>query len=518
MHSVRGLTRIENIALITIAGVSMMGVAGVSARVFSSLSQAGISVIMISQASSEQSICLCVEKTQGEAAIKALKLAFVYELEKQLLQSIDIEDEVAIVAVVGDKMSHQVGVAAKMCRALSKANVNIRAISQGSSERNISIVIERSDLTRALKALYSGFYLSAKTIAVGVIGVGVVGAEFLDQLACQAERLYQKDNIAFHLRGIIYSITMMLSDKTCELSQWREQFSVMSTKVDIARWIEHLTEEDYPHAVVIDCTASQKIADFYPEFFEKGLHVITPNKKANSGDMSFYENLLTSVKQHQRAFLYETTVCAGLPVMTTLQDIVRTGDEVLEISGVVSGSINYIFTQLNAGKTFSEAVIAAKSLGYTEPDPRDDLSGMDVARKMVILGRELGMPVELSMLSCVNLVPEALRSVSVNEFLELLPQYDDAFAAQIKAIGHIGDKVTYTGNINVKTGTIQICMQPIGAHHPFYHLEGTDNMLIFKTRRYHDQPLIVKGPGAGAAVTASGVFADLLRLSTSLSV
>lgn len=516
-YPIRGLTSIASVSLITIEGSGMLGIAGVSARLFSSLAEAQISVIFISQASSEHSICLCVSKEQGADAKTILNSCFDYELKHKMISQITLTDEQSIVAVVGDGMAHRTGIAGKVCNTLGKAMVSIRAIAQGASERNISLVIDNRDLEKALKALHSGFYLGTGTIAIGLIGAGVVGTELLSQLASTAEYLDETKKIRLHLRGIMNSSQMALFDTVIPIAHWKAQFEESSEPSDLKSWLEHMRTDNYPHTVIIDCTASSAIAEYYPAFFENGMHVITPNKQANSGSWERYQEIRECLKQYQRHFLYEATVCAGLPIMTTLQDIINTGDTVFEIQGVVSGSLNFIFHQMGQGRTFSEAILDAKNNGYTEPDPRDDLSGRDVARKMITLAREIGISISMHEIQLESLVPERATSLSREDFLHQLPEFDSEFNLLIHDRCKPNQKLSYVGKICAQSGEVTIGIEAFNNTHPFAQLNGTDNILIFRTQRYDSQHLIVRGPGAGAAVTASGIYADLIRLTSSLT-
>lgn len=510
-HAVRGITSIDKVALLTIEGTGLMGVCGVSSRAFIAMEQHKISVILISQASSEHSICFCVEEERGEEALKALKEAFAFEIHQEEISQISLEQNVSIVAAVGEGMVGRFGIAGRLCTTLAKAHVNIRAIAQGASECNISVVIESSDMIRAVQSLHAGFYLSQKTIVIGVIGVGGVGGEFLDQLRETQEELYQKENISLCVRALSNSKKMLTSDDTMDLTNWRHDLEHSKDAFDLIKLLGTMSQREFPHGVIIDCTASENLTKSYQNFIEKGYHIITPNKHLLSGELKQYKKIQELVQSTGGHFLYETTVCAGLPVIHTLKDILRTGDKVLNLSGVVSGSLSYIFTCLSKGMVFSEAVKSAKEKGYTEPDPREDLSGRDVSRKMVCLARELGHKAIMEEVTCFDLVPKDLVSESLDVFWQKLPQYDDEFTQKIKALKKPSQSLVYMGQINEK-GKITVNMEAVSSHHPFSGLEGTDNMIIFKTKRYNEQPLIIRGPGAGTAVTAAGVFADLLRL------
>lgn len=510
-HAVRGLTSIRDVALVTVEGSGLLGVSGIAAQTFATLSQQQISVILITQASSEHSICFCVNAADAERAKHALEEQFEFEISKKKINGIVVDTSCAIVAAVGEGMPGRLGVAGEMATLLANAEISIKAIAQGSSERNISVVIHQTEIQRALRALHAGFYLSAKVLAIALVGVGVVGAALIEQIAQAQTDLLARDNIRLSVRAICRSQTMVLSDHDIDLATWQQGFEHEAQPTDLPAMMQHMQQSERPHRVVIDCTANDDVAASYGDFFAAGLHVITPNKRANSGDVGYYQQLKTIRQQHRRHFLYETTVCAGLPVIHTLQDLLRTGDKVEAITGVVSGSLSYIFSQLAKGKAFSEVVREAKQQGYTEPDPRDDLSGKDVARKMICLAREIGLSVTMEDVECVDLVPEALQEVSVETFLADLSDYDEAFAQRMQDLAQGDKKVVYMGSID-QQGHVRVVMDAVAADHPFATLASTDNMILFQTQRYHEQPLVIRGPGAGAQVTAGGVFADILRL------
>jgi aspartokinase/homoserine dehydrogenase 1 len=515
-YLIRGLSCIDQVALINVEGAGMIGVVGIAARVFQILQHIQVSVILISQASSEHSICFAVPPQQAETALKALNEQLATEMAAKQIDKISVDRDCAILAMIGDAMVGSVGILNKLCHSLAKANINIRAVAQGSSERNISIVIKREDVNKALQVVHAGLYLSNKVIAIGLIGPGLVGGALLEQIAQMSEQLKEKYHVQLCVRGIMTSKKMLLNRETIALQYWRDDLAKSNQPADLQAFTKHLLSDDMPHAVLIDCTASPMIAKHYADFIEQGLHVITPNKHTNGGDLEYYKKTKALAQKKQRYYLYEATVCAGLPVMSTLHDIINTGDEVLAIEGVFSGTLSYIFNELATGKPFSEIVLAAKKAGYTEPDPREDLSGMDVARKLICLAREIGRDVSLQDIHVHNLVPEALKSCSVEEFLEKLSECDAQMEKLMLKAREKNEKLYYMGAIR-ENGTIDVAIESFPAQHPFTRLNGTDNMLIFHTRRYHTQPLVIQGPGAGADVTAAGIFADLLRLASSLS-
>lgn len=515
-YLIKGLTCIDNIALINIEGAGMIGVSGIAVRVFQVLYQKNISVILISQASSECSICFAISSIYADTAVKALTENFQFEIEHQQIERIYADKSCAILAAVGDQMIGTVGISSKLCNSLAKANINIHALSQGSSERNISVVIKNDDVNRALQAIHAGFYLSNKTISIGLIGPGQVGSALLQQIHTAMERLKTRYQVNLYVRGLMNSKKMLLSDEAIDLTNWKEQLNQSDRQADLQAFTDHILADDVPHAVIIDCTANLEIAHQYAHFIERGIHVITPNKHTNAGDLRYYKTLKSLAIKKNSHYLYEATVCAGLPVINTLQDIIKTGDEVIKIEGIVSGTLSYIFNELAKAKVFSEIVLQAKQLGFTEPDPREDLSGMDVARKLVCLAREIGYDVSLADVNVFDLVPAALKSCSVDEFLKQLPSYDAQMEAFIAKANSKNERLCYVGAIH-SDGTVHVSIQSLPLSHPFSRLKGTDNMLIFHTRRYHEQPLVIQGPGAGAEVSAAGVFADLLRLVSFLS-
>ncbi len=515
-YLIKGLTCIDNIALINIEGTGMIGVTGVASRVFETLHREDISVILIAQASSEHSICFAVSNQYADDAIAVLHEDLQLEIKRQHLEGICVDKECAILSVVGDKMVGTLGVAGKLLSALAKANINIRAISQGSSERNISVVVEGHDMNKALQAVHAGFYLSCKTISIGLIGPGQVGSVLLSQIQNALEQLNVTYQVNLLVRGIMNSSHMLLSHESIDLSTWQKQMQDKAIQSDLQAFTKHILLDDVPHAVIIDCTANPNIATQYIHFLEKGIHVITPNKHANAGDVEYYQKLKSFTRGQTNHYLYEATVCAGLPIINTLQDLIKTGDVIHSIEGIVSGTLSYIFNEMAKDRTFSEVVLEAREKGFTEPDPREDLSGMDVARKLVCLAREVGFDVALSDVAVHNLVPEPLRSCSVDEFMNHLSAYDHHMEKIIAEAKMNHERIAYVGAIH-QDGAIHVAIKSFQQNHPFVGLKGTDNMLIFHTNRYHVQPLIIQGPGAGAEVTAGGIFADLLRLVSFLS-
>ncbi len=512
--SVKAFSVVRNVAMINVEGSGMSGVPGFSSRLFTSLRNERISVILISQASSEYSICFCVPQRQVSSAVKTIRAEFSHEIQEKGISAIDSESDLAIIAAVGEGMPGHVGTAGAFLSSLGRAGINIRAIAQGSSERNISAVIRADESGRALRALHSVFFLSQQTLSIGLFGPGNIGGTLLDQLSAESERLRREFDLDIRVRGIATSKKMLLSEDGIDLSSWRDKFKSEAIAYNEEIFLSHIAAQYYPHKVIIDCTSSESRAMQYKKFIENGFHVITPNKKAGSGPYSYYRELMASALRTGRKFLYETTVGAGLPVICTLKDLRETGDRVISVEGMVSGTLCWLFSEYDGTVPFSELVKKARSLGYTEPDPRDDLSGMDVARKTVILARELGYQTETGDIRVESLVPENMRELSSEEFLSRLSEMDDAMLKLYKDAEKRGMKLRYVGR--VEGGQCSVSLEEYPLDHPFSQARGTDNVISFRTMRYDKQPLVIKGPGAGPEVTAGGVFADILRLSAYL--
>ncbi len=512
---VKGITSIDAVALVNIEGAGMIGVPGTAHRLFGALREADISVILISQGSSEHSICCAIPADQAARATLVLQRAFARELADGQIQSVEVTGELAILAVVGDGMAGMPGVAGKVFNALGTANVNVRAIAQGASERNISVVVDGTDATRALRAVHAGFYLSPHTLSIGIIGPGSVGQVLLDQLSSQRARLAREFNVDLRVRGIMSSKRMTLPPAGIELDCWREQLQHLSEVADYERFLAHVKVDYLPHTVIIDCTANESVAHRYHDWLAAGVHIITPNKKANSGALGFYRSLQAARRASGAHYLYEATVGAGLPVIQTLRDLRETGDEISAIEGIFSGTLAYLFNVYEGSTPFSAIVRDAQQRGYTEPDPRDDLSGTDVVRKLIILGREMGLALEMSDVRVESLVPEGLESGSSEAFLEQLPRYDEQMRKRYQAAKARGRVLRYVGRVT-SAGEASVGLMELELRHAFATIALTDNVVRYTTSRYCDNPLIVQGPGAGPAVTAGGVFADLLRLATFL--
>ncbi len=493
----------------------MIGVPGTADRLFAALKRAGISVTLISQASSEHSICIAVRADVADRAAGVIRDAFADELVDGQIQNVDVTPEQSIIAIVGDEMAGAPGLAARFFTSLGRAGINVRAIAQGSSERNISAVVDAGEATRALRVVHSGFYLSAKTLSIGLIGPGLVGAELLDQIQQRSAALHDDQQLDLRVRGIARSGRMLLGERRIDLANWRAELAASTMAAELDRFVEHIDADHVPHSVIIDCTSDGAVAARYAEWLSRGIHVITPNKKAFSGDQPYYETLQAAAQRGNAHYLYETTVGAALPIISTLRGLVDTGDRIRSISGILSGTLAYLFNVYDGSTPFSEIVRQAKDSGYTEPDPRDDLSGSDVARKLTILAREIGLRLELGSFPVQNLVPAALRDVAASEYLARLGEFDDEIDSLFRAAVSEGKVLRYVASL-AHTGEASVGLQKVASDSSLAHIRLTDNIVQFVTDRYADNPLVVQGPGAGPAVTASGVFGDLLRLSAYL--
>ena len=514
-EQVKGITSIRDIALIELEGAGMIGVPGTAHRLFGALHEAGISVTLISQGSSEHSICCAVPAGQAALAERALRRAFLAELRDGQIQSVAATSGCAIVAVVGDGMAQRHGIAGKLFQAFGQAGINVRAIAQGASQRNISAVIDDRETSKALRAVHAAFYLSPHTLSIGLIGPGTIGSVLLGQLASQAERLRREFSLDLRVRGIATSTRMLLADAAIDLSRWREKLERDGEPVDLDRFTAHIAAEHLPHRVVIDCTADPGVAGRYADWLRAGLHVVTPNKKANSAALAEFRRVREARRAAGTQYFYEATVGAGLPIILTVRDLRETGDRIREIEGILSGTLAYLFNVFDGSVPFSHVVKDAKARGLTEPDPRDDLSGMDVARKLVILGREMGLELELADVRVESLVPPDLRDCGIDEYLARLPANDEAMSALLEDARRSGQVLRYVARLTA-AGAATVALERLDAGHAFANIALTDNVVRFATDRYCDNALVVQGPGAGPAVTAAGVFSDLLRLAAGL--
>lgn len=508
---IKGISSMNNISLLNVQGSGLLGVVGVSMRLFTTLAREKINVILISQASSEHSICLAIESTDASKARLSVEKEFAHEIHDKLIDEIKIENGLSIVAVVGDGMKQHAGTSGKMFSALGKNGVNIVAIAQGSSERNISTVIKQSDVSKALNALHDSFFLSdKKTIHVFLIGTGLIGSTLINQIDDQFEKLANQNKLEIKLIGLANSKKMWFDENGLSYAGAIDLIKEKGEPTNLPEYLSKMISLNLPSSVFVDCTSSETVAGCYEKILLANISIVTPNKKANSGNFVSYFKLKDIARKRGVRFLYETNVGAGLPVINTLNDLLLSGDKVIRIEGVLSGTMNYIFSSFAPGKKFSEVVAEAKDKGYTEPDPRDDLSGTDVARKILILAREAGVQLELPQVEVENIVPADCRTGTVNDFMSRLKHHDLYFEKVLHIAESKNEKLCYLAVF--ENGRAYVKLESVKNNHPFYSLSGSDNVILLTTERYHERPMVIRGPGAGAAVTAAGVFADIIRI------
>jgi len=512
---VTGLSSISNIVLVNLSGSGMVGVPGIASRLFSSMARNMINIIFISQASSEHSISFAIQARQAPRARKLLEEEFSEELKARQIESLSLRKHICMIGVVGNRMSGHPGVSAQLFETLGKNGINVIAVAQGANEMNISFVTDADDEDKALNCIHESFFLSMRKVHVFIVGTGTIAKSLVGQIRDHANILRSEKNLDIVASGMANTRSMALNPQGIDLTHWEEELKPRQDGGTIGEYIEKILELNLHNTIVVDCTASQAVAEAYPQLLESSISVVTANKLGMAGSWELYETILGALQRSNARFLYETNVGAGLPIINTLNDLRSSGDSILKIEGVLSGTLSYIFNELRKGGSFSSIVARAKEAGYTEPDPREDLSGADFARKMLILGRELGYTLEYSDIECENLVPESLQGdMGVDEFMEKLASVDAEYERMMQEAGEKGMTLAYAGEISEGKAKIGVKMLPLA--NPVATLNGTENLVVFTTVRYCDTPLVVKGPGAGGEVTAGGVFADILRIASYL--
>ena len=527
---VKGLSLVSDMALLELTGAGLIGVPGTAERMFAALHAASVSVTMISQGSSEHSICCVLRADQAERGRMAVQAAFRDAIADGQVEGVRVTPGIAVLAAVGDGMVGTTGVSARLFNGLAQARVNIRAIAQGASERNVSVAVSAEDATRGLRAAHAAFWLSPQTLSVGVIGPGNVGRALLAQLAQAASRYSGvgaiptearpagarqtgASGLDLRLRAVANSRRMHLAPRRLDPSEAVAALEE-GEALDFARFAAHVRAEHLPHAMIVDCSGSDAVAAHYAEWLAAGIHVVTPNKHAGAGPLERYRAIRAATR-HGGHFRYEATVGAGLPVIQTLRNQLDTGDELTEVEGVFSGTLAWLFNRFDGSVPFSRLVAEARELGYTEPDPRDDLGGVDVARKLVILAREAGRDLSLEDVEIESLVPPALREVGREEFLSRLQELDAPLQARLEAARREGRALRYLARLDSE-GRARVGLVSPDPDHASLHSQLTDNLVQFRTRRYACNPLVVQGPGAGPDVTAAGVFGDILAIAQAL--
>lgn len=507
---VTGISGIQHIALLTLEGSGMVGIPGFSKRLFESLLRERINVILITQSSSEHSITVGIHEADMLKAKTAVDSEFGQEILEKRIEPLQVEKDLCIVAVVGDNMKNHHGTSGKLFGTLGRNGINVRAIAQGSTEKNISAVINKADIRKALNVMHETFFETPlKQINLFIAGVGNVGGKLLEQLQQQEHYLRNELGLQVRVIGLANSKHTLVAETGIVLDDWRTQLA-SGAHLSTGDFVQQIKALNLRNSVFVDNTASADIAAVYHEFLQHGISVVTCNKIACSSDYAYYKKLKDLARKYNASFLFETNVGAGLPVINTLNDLIRSGDKVHSIEAVLSGSLNFVFNHFVNGTSFREVVKAAQDEGYTEPDPRIDLSGKDVMRKILILARESGAAIEMDEITNYSFLPGAcLDAPSVADFYETLDVHAGHFQGLREAAAAEGKRLKFVARY--EDGKASVGLQSVGVDHPFYKLEGKDNIVLYSTSRYKDQPLIVKGAGAGADVTASGIFADIIR-------
>ena len=510
---IKGISSIDEIALLRMQGSGMVGTAGLGRRIFSALAKKEISVLMVTQASSEYSLCLAVLPQVAQTAKRVIEEELRYEINDHQIEGVLVEDHLSVVAIVGENMRRTTGISGKLFQALGKNGINVVAIAQGSSELNISTVIGKDDEAKALNALHDAFFLSGtKSLHLFIVGTGLIGGTLLKQIAQHRHFLLRTQYLDVRVQAIANSRTMIFDGSDSLSVHWRERLAAAGTAMNLHEYIKRMKAMNLPNSVFVDCTASNSLVEQYLGILQSSISIVTPNKKANAGKKALYEKLHQTALKHNARFLYETNVGAGLPIINTMNDLVAGGDRILRIEGVLSGTLSYVFNSFNDEKKFSEIVREAKARGLTEPDPRDDLNGLDVGRKLLILAREAGYPLEFRNIRVKSLIPESLlRARTVPEFLNKLKSYDEYYAKARDEAARNGKVLRYIASF--AEGRANVSLQAVGHDHPCFSLSGSDIMIALTTVNCKDHPIVIKGPGAGAENTATGVLADVIRIS-----
>lgn len=509
---IKGISSISNITLITIQGLGMVGVTGISARLFGALARQNVNVILISQASSENSISFAIDSPSSAKAEEAIRQEFDREIQLDQINKITIEENLAIVAIVGENMKHATGIAGKLFNTIGKNGVNIIAIAQGASELNISWVVKVSDLRKTLNVVHESFFLSQNVeLNVFLLGIGLVGGNLLEQIKLQQPKLLSEKHLKIKLAGVANSKKMLFNREGIDIATFREKLLAEGEESSLEKFKNEIIGLNMYNSIFVDCTANEQAAGLYAELLNANVSIVTANKVAASSAYENYALLKKIAKRKGAKFLFETNVGAGLPIINTLNDLVNSGDTILKIEAVLSGTLNFIFNTISETVPLSKTIRMAKDQGYAEPDPRIDLSGVDVARKLLILVRESGYQFDMKDIKINTFIPEKYFEGNVDDFWKNIPEMDAGFEANRKEL--VTDGLFWRFVAKFEDGKAEIGLQKIGAHHPFADLQGSNNLVMFTTERYRDFPMIIKGYGAGAAVTAAGVFADIIRVS-----
>lgn len=509
---IKGISSISGIALVTLQGIGMVGVTGISMRLFTALARENVNVILISQASSENSISIAIEEKAVDIAHTAIQTDFEKEIANGQINKIAIETDLSIVAIVGEKMKHSTGIAGKLFLTMGKSGVNIIAIAQGASELNISWVVRNDVLRKTLNVVHESFFLSQNIeLNVFLMGIGTVGGNLLQQLQKQQDELLREKHLKIKLTGVANSRKMAFNRDGIDIAGYREILEKSDKVSSIQGFADEIKAMNIYNSVFVDCTASDEVALIYKEILRSNISIVTANKAAASSEYENYAEIKKTAKQKGVKFLFETNVGAGLPIINTLNDLVNSGDKILKIEAVLSGTLNFIFNTISDEIPLSATIKMAKEKGYSEPDPRIDLSGVDVARKILILARESGYRIEMNEIRIQRFVPDSFFEGSPDDFWKNISKLDYEF--EQKRIKLEAENKKWRFVARFENGIAEVGLQEVDAKHPFYDLEGSNNLVMYTTERYQQFPMLIKGYGAGASVTAAGVFADLIRVS-----
>ena len=509
---IKGISSISTISLITVQGLGMVGVTGISMRLFSALAQGNINVILISQASSENSISVAIDSTKANVAETAIRTEFEREILSGRINKVEVESELSIVAIVGENMKHSTGIAGKLFNTIGKNGINIIAIAQGASELNISWVVKNSDLRKTLNVVHESFFLSENfEVNVFLLGIGLVGGNLLNQIQQQQEKLLREKHLKIKLVGVANSKKMLLDRDGIAIEGFRERLETDGIPSGLSSYKDAVIDMNIYNSVFVDCTASNNSADLYASLLNANVSIVTANKVAASSKYENYQKLKSIAKNKGVKFLFETNVGAGLPIINTLNDLVNAGDRILKIEAVLSGTLNFIFNTISADVPFSKTIRLAKEQGYSEPDPRIDLSGIDVVRKLLILVRESGYKIEKEDVKINTFIADSYFQGSIDDFWTAISDVDAEFEARRKILEAEGKCWRFVAKY--ENGQAEVGLQEVAQGHPFFDLQGSNNLVMFTSERYNEFPMIIKGYGAGAAVTAAGVFADIIRVS-----
>ena len=509
---IKGISSISGITLVTLQGIGMVGVTGISMRLFTALAKVNVNVILISQASSENSISIAIEQNTVELARNAIEAEFEREIANGQISKIAIESDLSIVAIVGENMKHATGIAGKLFSTMGKSGINIIAIAQGASELNISWVVRNEVLRKTLNVVHESFFLSENVeLNVFLMGIGTVGGNLLQQLLKQQDKLLHEKHLNIKLAGVANSRKMLFNRDGIDISVYRESLETKGEISSLQGFVDGIRNMNIYNSVFVDCTASDAVALVYKDILRSNVSIVTANKAAASSEYENYAEIKSIAKQKGVKFLFETNVGAGLPIINTLNDLVNSGDKILKIEAVLSGTLNYIFNTISAEIPLSKTIKMAKDEGYSEPDPRIDLSGVDVARKVLILARESGYKIEMNEIRINRFIPNELFDGTIDDFWKNIATLDADFEIKRKKLELENKKWRFVARF--ENGIAEAGLQEVDSRHPFYDLEGSNNLVMYTTERYQQFPMLIKGYGAGASVTAAGVFADLIKVS-----